>query len=191
MKGNTLYNVSDPVNPQDVATKEYADKVGGGSPFVKGKGNYQATHAINMGFKKLLNLSTPSEPFEAATKDYVDNNVKKYVDDRPHIDMVHASYSGKLRKDKYQFTFGGTEIRRPGLNVLLSKDDTASGLDSGFLVPQSGRIKKIQTKISFGGMNFKGFKFLITGTSFFTFIAIKDTGEASNLLRMNVSIMII
>ena len=30
MNGNTLYNVSDPVNPQDVATKEYADKVGGG-----------------------------------------------------------------------------------------------------------------------------------------------------------------
>ena len=30
MRGNTLYNVSDPVNPQDVATKEYADKVGRG-----------------------------------------------------------------------------------------------------------------------------------------------------------------
>ena len=30
MRGNTLYNVSDRVNPQDVATKEYADKVGGG-----------------------------------------------------------------------------------------------------------------------------------------------------------------
>ena len=26
MRGNTLYNVSDPVNPQNVATKEYADK---------------------------------------------------------------------------------------------------------------------------------------------------------------------
>ena len=26
MKGNTLYNVADPVNPQVVATKEYADK---------------------------------------------------------------------------------------------------------------------------------------------------------------------
>ena len=25
MNGNTLYKVSDPVNPQDVATKEYAD----------------------------------------------------------------------------------------------------------------------------------------------------------------------
>ena len=26
MKGNTLYNVASPVNPQDVATKEYTDK---------------------------------------------------------------------------------------------------------------------------------------------------------------------
>ena len=29
MNGNTLYNVSNQVNPQDVATKEYTDKVGG------------------------------------------------------------------------------------------------------------------------------------------------------------------
>ena len=26
MRGNILYNVSNPVNPQDVATKQYADK---------------------------------------------------------------------------------------------------------------------------------------------------------------------
>ena len=53
-------------------TKEYVDGLiadhvgningGGGSPFFKENGNYQATHAINMAFK-LLNLSTPSEPF--------------------------------------------------------------------------------------------------------------------------------
>ena len=36
MRGNTLYNVSDPVNPQDVATKKYADEAGGVIPrFIK------------------------------------------------------------------------------------------------------------------------------------------------------------
>ena len=29
MRGNSLYNLSDPVNPQDVAMKKYADKAGG------------------------------------------------------------------------------------------------------------------------------------------------------------------
>ena len=71
MRGNTLYNVSDPVNPQDVVTKEYANK-------------------------------------------------------RPYIIAVHAHHKGKLRKGKYQFTFGG---------------NVASGLDMGFLVPQSDCIK--------------------------------------------------
>ena len=30
MKGNTLYNLPDPVNPPDVATKKYTDKIVGG-----------------------------------------------------------------------------------------------------------------------------------------------------------------
>ena len=29
IRGNTLYNVSDPINPQDVATKEYTDNIRG------------------------------------------------------------------------------------------------------------------------------------------------------------------
>ena len=77
MKGNTLYNVVDPVNPQDVATKEYADN-------------------------------------------------------RPHIIAVHASYCGPLIRGKHQFTFGGNESH----NAIM-----------GFLIPQSGRIKKIKVRI--------------------------------------------
>ena len=138
MRGNTLYNVSDPINPQDVATKEYADKVGGGSPFFKENGNYQATHAINMAFKKLLNLSTPSEPFEAATKEYVDYIVEtlkeslniNIIDERPRI-VVHSNYCGLLRKGEYQFVFGGN-ITQP------------IGAACGFLMPHSGCIKKIK-----------------------------------------------
>ena len=98
---------------------------GGSIPFFKENGNYQATHAINMAFKKLLNLSTPSEPFEAATKEYVDQ--------RSHIIAVHVSYYGPLREGEYQFAFGGITIDPNG--------------SSGFLVLQSGRIKKIQVKI--------------------------------------------
>ena len=45
MNGNTLYNVSDPVNPQDVATKEYADYVRG-SGWVRRK--QDGTYAIKI-----------------------------------------------------------------------------------------------------------------------------------------------
>ena len=108
-----------------------------------------------MRFKKLLNLSVPSEPIEAATKDYVDkvgkyvdeknayikrevddftklfDHVKKTIDERPHIIAVHTHYSDNLRKGEYQLTFG---------------ENTGLGLDKGFLVPQSGRIKRYKQK---------------------------------------------
>ena len=41
---------------------------GGGSPFFKENGNYQATHAINMGFKKILNLPDPTQATQAVNK---------------------------------------------------------------------------------------------------------------------------
>ena len=132
MNGKTLYNVSDPVNPQDVVTKEYADKVGGGSLFFKETSNYKATHTIDMTYKKLINLHKPTEPYDAATKDYVDyvletlkESLNNTIDKRPHIIMVHASYQGHLRKGEFQFAFGGNS-------------------SSGFLLPHSGRIKKLE-----------------------------------------------
>ena len=92
MKGNTLYNVSDLVNPQDVATKEYAD-----------------------------------------------NN-------RSHIIAVHTHYYGDVIKGKYQFTFGENETYP---------------VYSGFLIPQSGRIKKIAVRIE---------GIIITGSLFSLFL---------------------
>ena len=104
-----LRDLAEPKEKSDAVTKKYVDDLiadnvgningGRGSPFFKENGNYQATHAINMAFKKLLNLSTPSEPYEAATMEYVDK--------RPHIIAVHTHYRGNLIKGKYQFTFGG------------------------------------------------------------------------------------
>ena len=135
MASQPLNDLPKPKKTSDAITKKYVDDLitdnvgvgnmnGGGSPFFKENGNYQPTHAINMAFIKLLNLSTPSEPYEAATEEYVDKS---------HIIAVHANYHGRLRKGEYQFAFGGIAIDPNG--------------STGFLVPQSGRIKKIKAKV--------------------------------------------
>ena len=118
MASQPLNDLPEPKEVSDAVSTKYVDDLiadnvgvgkidGGGSPFFKENGNYQATHSI-MGLKKLLNLSTPSEPYEAATKEYVDDkdagirkvvdDVKKTFDERPHISAVHAHYHGPLRK---------------------------------------------------------------------------------------------
>ena len=74
MKGNTLTNVSKPVNPQDVATKEYADKVGGGEAAIikLHHGNYGALGNIDMRSYTLTNVLDPADAQNVATKNYVD-----------------------------------------------------------------------------------------------------------------------
>ena len=134
MNGNTLYNASDLVNPQDVATKEYADKVGGGEvAIVKTRGgNYSALGNIDMRGYILTNVLDPAEAQDVATKEYVDR-AKKYVEAVKSNEFHHliASYSGPLIYNGHQFTFGGYELYSP---------------ITGFLVPQSGRIRKIKMK---------------------------------------------
>ena len=74
MRGNTLYKVSDPVNPQNVATKEYADKVGVGEiVIIKMRyGNYGALGNIDMRGYTLTNVLDPADAQDVATKPYVD-----------------------------------------------------------------------------------------------------------------------
>ena len=83
MNGNTLYNLADSVNPLDVATKKYSDKVGGGeTAIVKTQyGNYGALGNIDMRGYTLTNVLDPAEVQDVATKQYVDRANKKYVDD--------------------------------------------------------------------------------------------------------------
>ena len=57
MRGNTLYNVSNPVNPQDVATKEYADTAD--KAFIFFEGRYMATNDLSMGGRQLNNVGMP------------------------------------------------------------------------------------------------------------------------------------
>ena len=81
MRGNTLYNVSDPVNPQDVATKKYADKVGGGEAAIikLQHGNYGALGNIDMRGYTLTNVLEPADAQDVATKQYVDTANRAFV----------------------------------------------------------------------------------------------------------------
>ena len=90
MKGNTLNNVSDPVNPQDVAAKEY-------------------------------------------------------VDERTHIIAVHARYCGLLHKGEYQFKFGRDNVEN--CEESIERYEDFKGSTTGFLMPQSGRIRKIRMEL--------------------------------------------
>ena len=74
MKCNTLYNVSDPVNPQDVATKEYADTTN--KAFVLFEGKCLAVGDLSMGGRRLNNVGMPIENHQASNKCYVDTVVE-------------------------------------------------------------------------------------------------------------------
>ena len=138
---------------------------GGDGPFFKKNGNHQATHSINMGFKKLLNLSTPSKPFEAPTKEYVDDKedaIKKEVDDK---DVAIRSYMDDNVDDIKQIMDNVSAInniyidKKPHIIVVNAQCSgkllpgkyqfafAGSAIDHderrlGFVVPQIGFIKK-------------------------------------------------
>ena len=157
MASQPLKDLTEPKETSDASTKKYVDDLiadnvgvgnmnGGGSPFFKENGNYQASHTINMAFKKLLNLSTPSEPFEAVTKEYVDNSITKVIETR-YIIAVTASYHGNLIKGNYQFSFGGS-----------SKNSFHKhGLYNGFLMPYDGYIKRFVMEVP--GLKFSSDKY--------------------------------
>ena len=74
MKGKTLNDVSHPVNPQDVATKEYADTAN--KAFIFGNGRYMATDNLSMGRRRLNNVGMPVQNHQASNKFYVDTVIE-------------------------------------------------------------------------------------------------------------------
>ena len=81
MRGNTLYNVADPVNPQDVVTKVYVDNTKGSGVIGRKTGNGVSIkeNLDFLGKQKIKNLPDPVDEKDAVTKEYVDTTTTPFL----------------------------------------------------------------------------------------------------------------
>ena len=81
MRGNTLYNVADPVNPQDVVTKVYVDNTKGSGVIGRKLGDAVSIkeNLDFLGKQKIKNLPDPVNDHDAATKEYVDTTTTPFL----------------------------------------------------------------------------------------------------------------
>ena len=81
MRGNTLYNVADPVNPQDVVTKVYVDNTKGSGVIGRKVGDAVSIkeNLDFLGKQKIKNLPDPVDEKDAVTKEYVDTTTAPFL----------------------------------------------------------------------------------------------------------------
>ena len=81
MRGNTLYNVADPVNPQDVVTKVYVDNTKGSGVIGRKVGDAVSIkeNLDFLGKQKIKNLPDPVNNHDAVTKKYVDTTTTPFL----------------------------------------------------------------------------------------------------------------
>ena len=126
MRGNTLYNVADPVNPQDVVTKVYVDNTKGSGVIGRktGDGVSIKENLDFLGKQKIKNLPDPVNDHDAVTKKYVDEKdavTKEYVDEKDAVTKEYVDEKDAVTK-KY--------VDDKTKNLFIDKNDNiAFGLN--------------------------------------------------------------
>ena len=111
MRGNTLYNVADPVNPQDVVTKVYVDNTKGSGVIGRKVGDAVSIkeNLDFLGKQRIKNLPDPVNDHDAVTKEYVDTTTTPFL----KLDQTKYNTKGDIDMED-QFTV---------LNVKTPIDD--------------------------------------------------------------------
>ena len=132
-----MENLREPLEDGDAVNKKYVDEIVEDLTLKQGlireNGGFNLVDSyINMNFNNIRNVGNPIHGADAVPFGFVDNMVKELeekINKRKHLITVSTYYCGDLIKGEYQFPFGGNTCKF-----------------SGFLMPQSGRIKGIQVR---------------------------------------------
>ena len=94
MRGNTIYNVADPINPQDVVTKVYVDNTKGSGVIGRKIGDSVSIkeNLDFLGKQKIKNLPDPVNDKDAATKEYVDTTTIPFL----KLDQTKSNTKGDI-----------------------------------------------------------------------------------------------
>ena len=141
MRGNTIYNVSDPVNPQDVVTKVYVDNTKGSGVIGRKIGDSVSIkeNLDFLGKQKIKNLPVPVNDKDAVTKEYVDTTTVPFL---------------KLDQTKYN-TKGDIDMRGLYTVYNVKKPNNDSHIVDKKYVDEMDNLKSAFTLIN-GGYEARG-----------------------------------
>ena len=143
-----MENLREPLEDGDAVNKKYVDGIVEDLTLKQGlvreNGGFNLVDSyINMNFNNIRNVGLPKHEADAVPRSFVDEEIKTIIkqvqnqfNELNQLVSVSGSFYGNLKKDDYQFTFGG-----PILNGKLNELDRFNG----FLVPANGVLKNFAT----------------------------------------------
>ena len=153
MRGNTLYNVADPVNPQDVVTKVYVDNTkGSGVIGRKTKDGVSIKENLDfLGKQRIKNLPDPVNEKDAVTKEYVDTTTTPFL----KLDQTKYNTKGDIDMGD-QFTVLNVKTPIDDNHITNKKYvDEMDNLNSAFVFKNGSYYAKggiIMRKNKLGGL---------------------------------------